>query len=107
MTTFDDAANRQQVHWEYEHLRGADIVLFWFPQDAVQPIALYELGTVAAGAKPMVVGADATYPRKRDVIFQLALARPEVHVLDSLDLTVGRAVALLDDDPAQTLGVTR
>ncbi|WP_443041424.1 nucleoside 2-deoxyribosyltransferase domain-containing protein [Streptomyces sp. B21-083] len=46
-------AAREQTAWEYEHLRIADVILFWFRAEAVQPIALYELGAHAArGTRP-------------------------------------------------------
>ncbi|MEU6915844.1 nucleoside 2-deoxyribosyltransferase domain-containing protein [Streptomyces olindensis] len=45
-------AKRQQVAWEYEHLRIADVILFWFCAEAVQPIALHELGAHAARGSP-------------------------------------------------------
>ncbi|WP_198655270.1 nucleoside 2-deoxyribosyltransferase domain-containing protein [Streptomyces geranii] len=40
-------AAREQTAWEYEHLRIADVILFSFCAEAVQPIALYALGAHA------------------------------------------------------------
>jgi hypothetical protein len=75
----------EQVAWEYRHLRLARAILFWFPAStSVQPIALYELGWCAAGAKPLAVGAEAGYPRRREVLLQLSLARAEVLVRPTL-----------------------
>jgi hypothetical protein len=85
----------EQIAWEYEHLRRADVVLFWFAAGQVQPIALYELGAMAVLGKPLAVGADPGYPRRLDVTVQLGLARPEVPVHDELTATVEDAVALL------------
>jgi Nucleoside 2-deoxyribosyltransferase like len=80
-----EEAVAEQVAWESRHLRLARAVLFWFPAStSVQPIALYELGWCAASAKPLAVGAEPGYPRRRDVILQLSLARAEVSVRRTL-----------------------
>lgn len=81
-----DSNAAKQVHWEYEHLLIADVILFWFPADQVQPIALFELGrwTQIDEPKPVFVGVHEHYPRKIDVVFQLGLSRPEIHPLPSL-----------------------
>jgi len=79
----------EQVAWESRHLRLARAVLFWFPAStSVQPIALYELGWCVASAKPLAVGAEPGYPRRRDVILQLSLARAEIAVRSTLAETV-------------------
>jgi hypothetical protein len=72
------------------------VVLFWFPAGpSVQPIALYELGKIAAGPKPIAVGADPGYGRRRDVVLQLSHARPCVAVHSTLATTVECANRLL------------
>ena len=85
----------EQVAWEFRYLNRADVVLFWFPSgEAVQPIALYELGRIAAGPKPVAVGADPGYLRRLDVVLQLSHARPDVPVHATLAATVGCAARL-------------
>ena len=79
----------EQVAWESRHLRLARAILFWFPAStSVQPIALYELGWCVASAKPLAVGAEPGYPRRRDVILQLSSARAEIAVRSTLAETV-------------------
>jgi Nucleoside 2-deoxyribosyltransferase like len=52
----EENAVAEQVAWESRHLRLARAILFWFPAStSVQPIALYELGWCAAGAKRLAV----------------------------------------------------
>jgi Nucleoside 2-deoxyribosyltransferase like len=85
----------EQIAWEYEHLRVADVVLFWFAAGQVQPIALYELGAMAALGKPLAVGADPGYPRRLDVTVQLGLARPDLRLHADLPATVAEALSLL------------
>lgn len=93
----DRDAAATQVRWEYQHLRRASLVLFWFTEGASpQPIALYELGALAAGDKPLVVGAHPDYIRRIDVVLQLALARPGLAVHSDLATTLAVAVAHLD-----------
>ncbi|MFE2344784.1 nucleoside 2-deoxyribosyltransferase domain-containing protein [Streptomyces sp. NPDC059431] len=96
----DPSQTDVQIAWEYRHLLLADVTLFWFPAcDAaltVQPITLYELGAAAAvPARRVVVGAAPGYPRRADVVAQLALARPDLPVHRTLPETVGSAHALL------------
>lgn len=87
----DPAAAEGQIRWEFEHLKRANVVLFWFPDSGsiVQPIALFELGAHAAAGKTIAVGCDPNYVRRADVVYQLALVRPEVTVRDALADVVG------------------
>jgi len=91
---FDETAAAEQITWEYEHLRRADVVLFWFAAGgSVQPITLYELGVHVTRGTTLVVGADPGYPRRLDVEVQLGLARPGLPVFSGLAETVARAQA--------------
>ena len=95
-----DVSNRAaadgQIRWEYEHLKRADVVLFWFcAGPSAQPIALYELGAMAAAGKRIAVGAHPDYSRRTDIRVQLALSRPELAVHGDLAGTVAAAVAAL------------
>lgn len=90
----DDEYERQ-VAWEYRHLRRADLILFWFAAEAIQAIALYELGAFGPGEKPIVVGADPAYPRRTDVILQLSHARPGLVVHSTLESTIETVVNTL------------
>jgi hypothetical protein len=80
----DPSAARGQIEWEFRHLRRATAVLFWFPPETLCPIALYELGGRVATAQPLFVGTHPEYQRKPDVVIQLGLARPDVHVVHSV-----------------------
>lgn len=87
----------EQIRWEFAHLMLAQVILFWFPDSGPvpQPIALYELGRYAALGRTIVVGADQHYVRRDDVVIQLGLSHPELHVHDSLDATCNEAARLL------------
>ncbi|WP_328300940.1 nucleoside 2-deoxyribosyltransferase domain-containing protein [Streptomyces sp. NBC_00435] len=98
-TAFDVSDPTQtdvQIAWEYRHLLLADVTLFWFPECeaalTVQPITLYELGAAAATpGRRLVVGADPGYPRRADVVAQLAMARPDLTVHGTLAETLAGA----------------
>jgi hypothetical protein len=90
----DPSAAATQIEWEHRHLRRASSILFWFAADALQPIALYELGAWSMTSKPLFVGAHPQYVRRADVILQTRLARPELVVVDSLAALATEARAL-------------
>ncbi len=81
----DPAAATAQIRWEFDHLRLADAIAFWFPCETLCPITLYELGAWAMTSKPLFVGVHPDYQRRVDVEIQLSLARPDVRVAFSLD----------------------
>jgi hypothetical protein len=81
----DPEAAEFQIDWEFRHLRKVSAILFWFAADQLQPISLYELGSWSMTTKPIFVGVDPAYPRRRDVILQTRLVRPEISVASSLD----------------------
>lgn len=80
----DPAAARVQIAWEYEHLRKAEKILFWFSPETLNPVVLYELGAWSMTEKPIFVGVHPDYQRRRDVEIQTALARPDVEIVYSL-----------------------
>lgn len=91
----DLRAHDEQVGWEAAALQRADVILFWFCAETVQPVVLYELGFHAARGAALVVGSHPHYKRRRDVVAQLARARPDITVLDSLSATVHAAAKQL------------
>jgi hypothetical protein len=80
----DSDITEEQIRWEYEHLRKATIISFWFCKETSCPITLYELGCFNMTKKPMVIGMDPIYARRTDVEIQTGLARPEVPIVYSL-----------------------
>jgi hypothetical protein len=75
---------RLQIEWEYHHLLKVDAIMFWFPFGSLCPIALFELGSWINRPKPLFIGCDPDYNRKRDVEIQTRLARPRDKVHSSL-----------------------
>ena len=78
-------ASRNQIAWEYNHLRKADAISFWFTKETLCPITLYELGKISAGSKKLFVGVHQEYSRKQDVEIQTELIRPEIEIVYSLE----------------------
>lgn len=70
-----------QIKWEYEHLKKADMIIFWFPKETLCPIALFELGKYAENySKKIFVGVHPDYKRKEDIILQMSLSRPGMKI---------------------------
>ena len=81
----DPKQSVSQIVWEFDYLRIADFIIFWFCKETVCPITLYELGTHSMLNKPLIIGIDKEYKRKIDVEVQMKLARPEIEIVYSLD----------------------
>ena len=79
-----DAA-KEQIIWEYTHLCKATAISFWFPQETLCPIALYELGAWSMTNKKIFIGVHPAYQRIQDVRIQTALARPDVQIVTSIE----------------------
>lgn len=63
-----------QINWEFEYLRKADLISFWFCNNAIQPIALFELGAWSGNKDPaVVIGVEPGYPRALDIRIQMGL----------------------------------
>ncbi|MFJ9518459.1 nucleoside 2-deoxyribosyltransferase domain-containing protein [Kitasatospora sp. NPDC101801] len=90
--TADPAEGPRQIGWEHRHLHAADVTLFWFCAEEVQPIALLELGAALGEGRPIVVGAHQGYGRRLDVVGQVRLAAPGLPVHGSLEETVDAAI---------------
>ena len=80
----DPNAARAQIEWEHRMLREADRILFWFPEETLCPIVLYELGAWSMMTKPIFVGVHPNYQRRQDVEIQTSLSRPSVEIVYSL-----------------------
>lgn len=85
----DEDSAAKQIAWEHQALQMVTTISFWFPEETLCPITLFELGVFTQRKNVrLFVGTHPNYARKFDVIQQLQLARPEVTVVHSLpDLT--------------------
>lgn len=74
----------EQIIWEFNHLKKSSAVSFWFTNETLCPITLYELGKQITSNKPIFIGIHPEYKRKRDVEIQTKLIRPEIKIVYSL-----------------------
>ena len=75
----------RQIRWEWQKLREATAISFWFPCETICPIALFELGAWSKAGKQIFVGVHPEYQRRQDVEIQMRLARPSLEVVYSLE----------------------
>lgn len=76
----------EQITWEEEKLRQADIIAFYFCRETSCPITLYELGVAnATRYKPVIIGMDPDYSRREDVEIQTRLKKPDTLITYNLD----------------------
>ena len=69
----------RQIEWEFKFLDIADMILFWFSRGSLNPIVLFEYGKWLMNTqsqkryKPIFIGIDPEYSRRRDVEIQTML----------------------------------
>ena len=88
---------RQQIIWEFENLKSAKVVLFWFP-NAETIITFLELGKELARKSRIVVGVDPDYNRRFDIETQVHLELPRAVMYTTLDETVRVAAELCGEE---------
>lgn len=82
-STYDPKKNTE---WEFNTMRRSDCIVFWFAAETLQPISLFELGTVCRDhLKPMIVGIHPQYEKVDTLITQLKLFRPDVRIVFDLN----------------------
>jgi len=79
----------EQIVWEFDHLKNADIICFWFAKGSINPIVLYELGKWGNSKegldKTIIIGCDPEYPRITDVVIQTLLVNENALITDNFD----------------------
>ena len=88
---------RRQIIWEFENLKSAKVVLFWFP-NAETIITFLELGKELARKSRIVVGVDPDYSRRFDIETQVHLELPCAVIYTTLDETVRAAAELCGEE---------
>ena len=80
----NDGNNEFQINWEYQHIRAADCVYFWFPKEGLCPITLFELGCVINQDKLYRVGVEPGYVREQDIKYQLNNYAPHIPIYNTI-----------------------
>ena len=88
---------RRQIIWEFENLKSAKVVLFWFP-NAETIITFLELGKELARKSRIVVGVDPDYSRRFDIETQVHSELPSAVIYTTLDETVRAAAELCGEE---------
>ena len=81
---YENAA-REQIEWEYAYLRKVTAISFWFPQETLCPIVLYELGAWSMTNKKIFLGVHPDYQRAQDIKIQTSLVRPDITIVQTLE----------------------
>jgi hypothetical protein len=93
----DPNAALAQITWEFEQLKKATAISFWFSSETIQPIVLYECGAWSKTSKPIVIGVDPKYQRKLDVVIQTELVRPGLKIASSIEELADQIYELFND----------
>jgi hypothetical protein len=87
----------QDIEWGYEMIEDSDVIMFWFAEETLCPMPLFELGRWLHHPikKPIFIGTHPNYKMKNDVYIQTHLAQPNrnfdiVHHPDDLVSQVRR-----------------
>ena len=91
-----------QIAWQRRHLWRADIAVFWFEGDQIEPISMIELGTLLSSPVPMAIGVSPSFPWRTQVRASVGHMMPEHPVHDHLADTIGDAVTLVHDWPRRS-----
>jgi len=95
----DYEARSEQVRWEFMHLRYANAILFWFPENAPCTTSLFELGYWLNTSK-VVIGINPGHYKERSITRQIEFLNEsrigiKVKVASSLTDTIDNAVSFL------------
>ena len=85
----------EQIKWEYDCLKKADMICFWFSKETICPITLFELGAHLKDDKPIFIGVDPLYSRKLDIEVQVSLVRPSIEIINDLDILAEQIINFL------------
>jgi hypothetical protein len=77
-----DARFKEQVEWEMDHAKIADVIAFYFKPGTPTPITLLELGMYADTGKAVVCCPEGFYKRGN---VQMVCSRYDIELLGSLE----------------------
>ena len=99
MSAYEDVSS-QQIIWEFHALRMSTVNLFWFPEETLCPITLFEYGSAIerlhAGA--VMCGTHPNYQRRFDLVEQTRL-RNGMPIFNDLVHMVSETIILLKSLP--------
>ena len=80
---FDPNEERTQITWEFNHINLSTIILFYFSEETLAPITLWECARAIENAKytpwkRIYICIHPNYKRKNDIIIQTELINPNI-----------------------------
>jgi hypothetical protein len=89
---------KEQIKWEYDHLRHSNGIIFWFASETLCPITLFEYGYhLGYGLRDLFLGIHPEYKRKLDLEIQTALVNAEFEDLKNTSFrTTSISYSLVD-----------
>lgn len=105
--TGDEAA--RQIAWEHKNISRAEAIMFWFPEETLCPITLFELGVELGKLnRKIYVGTHPNYQRRFDLIEQIKLVEKSVKNDKSLNneqkkVKLGRIPSVVHSDLSDVL----
>lgn len=81
--------------WEYKRLRLSTSIIFWFPEETLCPITLFELGAALERKQVLTIGCHPNYARLGDVKHQAEMAGFQVPIFLSLPKMMQTVQAML------------
>lgn len=108
---FDPKLELEQIEWEYRAIHFCGQILFWFSNETLAPITLFELGSALHTHIPdnIFIGIDPEYQRKNDVIIQTSLRDKDLaeRIVFSQEELVEQIVKkTVDNSPIQSKIIT-
>ena len=82
-STLDPKTEEEQITWEYYAMLCVDNILFWFSNETLAPITLFEYGKLLGrkiNGQRLFIGIHPEYQRKNDVIIQTKLENKELYL---------------------------
>lgn len=83
--SWKEALEKDQVIWENSYLGRSNVIVFWFSEESVCPISLFELGVHLFSNKVLYVGFSPKYQKLINLQTQLKLINPNMILYNSLE----------------------
>lgn len=94
----DASKTLEQITWEFKYIRDADIIIYHFNAGSVCPITLLEYGMWGLSTgRPILVYVSDYYEKKKDIIIQTALARPDIKIITTEDELVSKTREMIEE----------
>jgi nucleoside 2-deoxyribosyltransferase-like protein len=88
----DGPATVAQIKWEYKYLRRVNSIIFWFSNETIQPISLFELGGALEREQNIFIGWHPEYSREKDLCWQLYYGKywvdKDIKIANDIDTVV-------------------